>query len=98
MRELLTDSYSARLRHPTGILRAKLREADGYCDWRPPVPVTIYSSAGDRDTLLETSAYCDQRLKKHHARSTLVDLGADVNHGRAAKLALPRILADFDRA
>ncbi|MCG8922240.1 S9 family peptidase [Lentzea sp. CC55] len=98
MRELLTDSYSARLRNPTGILRAKLREADSYCDWRPSVPVTIYSSAGDRDTLLETSAYCDQRLKKHHARSTLVDLGADVNHGRAAKLALPRILADFDRA
>jgi hypothetical protein len=60
--------------------------------------VTIYSSAGDKDTLLETSAYCDQRLKRHHARSTLVDLGADVNHGKAAKLALPRILADFDRA
>ncbi|SDO12815.1 alpha/beta hydrolase family protein [Lentzea jiangxiensis] len=98
MRELLTDSYSARLRHPTGTLRTKLREADGYCDWRPSVPVTIYSSAGDRDTLLETSAYCDQQLKKHHARSTLVDLGADVNHGRAAKLALPRILADFDGA
>ncbi|SFR20325.1 Acetyl esterase/lipase [Lentzea waywayandensis] len=97
MRELLTESYFDRVQHPTGVLRAKLRESDSYCDWRPTVPVTIYSSAGDRDTLLETSAYCDQRLKRHHARSTLVDLGADVNHGRAAKLALPRILADFDR-
>ena len=97
MRELLTDTYFDRLRNPTGILRAKLREADGYCDWRPRVPVQIYSSAGDKDTLLETSAYCDQRLKQHHATSTLIDLGADVNHGRAAKLALPRILADFDR-
>lgn len=98
MRELLTDSYFARLQHPTGVLEAKLREADGTCDWRPEVPVTLYSSAGDRDTLLETSAYCDRRLEQRHARSTLVDLGADVNHGRAVKLALPRILADFDRA
>ncbi|GLY49611.1 lipase [Lentzea sp. NBRC 102530] len=97
MPELLTDDYTARLRHPTGVLKAKLREADSTCDWRPRVPVTIYSSAGDRDTLLETSAYCDRRLKQHHAHSTLVDLGADVNHGRAAKLALPQILAAFDR-
>lgn len=97
MRELLTSTYFARVQTPTGVLRAKLREADSYCDWRPQVPVTIYSSAGDKDTLLETSAYCDQRLKQHHARSTLIDLGADVNHGQAAKLALPRILADFDR-
>jgi dienelactone hydrolase len=97
IRELLTESYLDRVKHPTGILRAKLRESDSYCDWRPTVPVTIYSSTGDRDTLLETSAYCDQRLKQHHAQSTLIDLGADVNHGKAAKLALPRILADFDR-
>ncbi|MGI5505775.1 lipase family protein [Lentzea sp. CA-135723] len=97
MPELLTDDYAARLRHPTGVLKAKLREADSTCDWRPRVPVTIYSSTGDRDTLLETSAYCDQRLKQRHARSTLVDLGADVNHGQAAKLALPRILTTFDR-
>lgn len=97
MAELLTATYLDRVKHPTGVLRAKLRQADGYCDWRPAVPVTIYSSAGDKDTLLETSAYCDQRLKRHHAKSTLIDLGADVNHGKAAKLALPRILADFDR-
>lgn len=97
MPELLTKSYLERLKHPTGVLRAKLREADGYCDWRPTVPVTIYSSAGDRDTLLETSAYCHDRLTRHHARSTLIDLGADVNHGKAAKLALPRILTAFDR-
>jgi acetyl esterase/lipase len=95
--ELFTEAYLERVRHPTGVLRAKLREADGYCDWRPEVPVTIYSSTGDRDTLIETSAYCDVRLKKHHARSTLIDLGADVDHARAAELALPRILAQFDR-
>ena len=97
MRELLTDSSFTRLQDPTGVLRTRLREADSYCDWRPAVPVKIYSSSGDRDTLLETSAYCDSRLKQHRAHSTLIDLGADVNHGRAAKLALPRILADFDR-
>lgn len=43
------------------------------------------------------SVYCHQQLKKHGAKSTLIDLGADVNHGKAAKLALPRILAGFDR-
>ncbi|WP_052685075.1 alpha/beta hydrolase family protein [Lentzea aerocolonigenes] len=78
MHELLTDTYFERLRKPTGTLRARLREADSYCDWRPQVPVKIYSSTGDKDTLL--------------------DLGPDVNHGKAAKIALPRILADFDRA
>ncbi|MGW6934051.1 lipase family protein [Lentzea sp. NPDC054927] len=97
MTDLLTATYVERLKNPTGILRTKLREADSYCDWRPTVPTTIYSSAGDRDTLLETSVYCNDRLKQHHARSKLIDLGPDVNHGRAAKLALPRILADFDR-
>ncbi|HUQ61907.1 lipase family protein [Lentzea sp.] len=96
--ELFTESYLARVENPTGVLRAKLREADGYCDWRPRVPVSIYSSTGDRDTLIETSAYCDERLERHHATSTLIDLGPDVNHGRAAKLALPRILAEFDRS
>jgi hypothetical protein len=79
------------------VLRAKLREADGYCDWRPTVPVTIYSSTGDRDVPIETSTYCGRRLERHHARSTLIDLGADVGHAKAAKLALPRILAGFDR-
>ncbi|MDT7785998.1 MAG: hypothetical protein QOF58_4417 [Pseudonocardiales bacterium] len=97
MHELLTPAYFERVEHPTGVLRDKLRESDSYCDWRPRVPVRIYSSAGDKDTLLETSAYCDQRLKQHHAKSTLIDLGPDVNHGKAAKIALPRILADFDR-
>ncbi|WP_394616603.1 lipase family protein [Lentzea sp. JNUCC 0626] len=97
MRELLTDTYYTRLQNPTGVLRAKLRESDSYCDWRPTGPVTLYSSAGDRDTLLETSAYCDQRLKHHDARSKLIDLGADVSHGAAAKLALPHVLTDFDR-
>lgn len=96
--ELFTESYLDRVKNPTGVLRAKLRESDGYCDWRPRVPVSIYSSTGDLDTLIETSAYCDQRLKQHRAQSTLIDLGADVDHGRAAKVALPRILADFDRS
>ncbi|PWK82066.1 secretory lipase [Lentzea atacamensis] len=95
--ELFTESYLARVKHPTGVLRAKLREADGYCDWRPRVPVSIYSSTGDEDVTIETSAHCDQRLEQYHAQSTLIDLGADVNHGRAAKLALPRILAEFNR-
>ncbi|ANZ38652.1 hypothetical protein BBK82_23905 [Lentzea guizhouensis] len=95
--ELFTESYLARVKHPTGVLRAKLDEADRYCDWRPRVPVTIYSSTGDRDTLIETSEYCDERLERHHARSTLVDLGAGVDHAGVPKLALPRILADLDR-
>lgn len=96
--DLFTESYLNRVKNPTGILKTKLRESDSYCDWRPTVPVRIYSSAGDKDTLLETSAYCDRRLERHHARSTLIDLGADVDHGKSPKLALPRILADFDRA
>ncbi|HEX7304914.1 alpha/beta hydrolase [Lentzea sp.] len=94
--ELFTDSYLERVKTPTGILRTKLQEADSYCDWRPSVPVSIYSSTGDRDTLLETSAYCDTRLKAHHATSELIDLGITVDHAKAPKLALPRILTTFD--
>lgn len=42
----------------------------------------------------QADGYYDQRLKQQHAKSTLIDLGTDVNHGRAAKLAPPRSLAD----
>jgi len=95
--ELFTPAYLARVENPTGVLRAKLREADSYCDWRPRVPVTIYSSGGDRDVLIANSTYCQERLEGHHARSTLIDLGQDVDHAEAAKLALPRVLAEFDQ-
>jgi hypothetical protein len=98
VQELFTPAYLERIEHPTGVLRAALREADSYCDWRPRVPVTVYTSAGDGDVLIDNSVYCQQRLERHHADSTMVDLGPEVDHAEAAKLALPRVLAEFDRS
>jgi len=95
--KLFTSDYRARLDNPTGVLRAKLREADSYCDWRPRVPVTLYTSGGDGDVKIGNSTYCRDRINRHHGKSTVIDLGKDVGHGQAAKLALPRVLADFDR-
>ncbi|MFI6102046.1 lipase [Lentzea sp. NPDC051213] len=93
---LFQPDYLKRVEHPTGVLRAKLREADSYCDWRPRVPVTIYASTGDRDVLIGNSTYCRERLDRHHATSTVIDLGQGVDHAKSAKLALPRVLAGFD--
>ena len=97
VQELFTPAYLERVENPTGVLRSALREADSYCDWRPRVPVTVYTSGGDGDVLIDNSIYCQQRLERHHANSTMVDLGAEVDHAEAAKLALPRVLAEFDR-
>jgi hypothetical protein len=96
--ELFTPAYLDRLRQPTGVLRTALREADSYCDWRPRVPVTLYTSTGDRDVSISNSTYCLQRLEGQHADATLIDLGPDVDHSEAARLALPRVLTGFDRS
>ncbi|MDR7277913.1 alpha/beta hydrolase [Catenuloplanes atrovinosus] len=92
--ELFTDEYLARLRHPDGVLRDALADADRYCDWRPRVPVRLYASSGDLDVPIANSHYCRDRLRSPAA---VIDLGATVDHGQAFQLALPRVLADFDR-
>jgi acetyl esterase/lipase len=97
--ELFRPEFLDKLEHPTGALRSALKEADSFCDWRPRVPVRLYASSGDRDVPFALSVYCQRRLAAHHTPAvTLVDLGADVDHGEAADLALPRILAEFDRS
>ncbi|MDR7321295.1 MULTISPECIES: lipase family protein [Catenuloplanes] len=91
--ELFTADYLARLRAPAGVLRDALAAADRHCDWRPRVPVRLYAASGDRDVPIAASHYCRDRLR---APATVIDLGPDVDHGRAVELALPRVLADFD--
>jgi hypothetical protein len=93
--ELFKPDFLARLKQPTGALRAALREADSFCDWRPRVPVRLYASGGDRDVPLDNSTYCAERLENHHAQADVIDLGPTVDHAEAADLALPRILAEF---
>ncbi|MEV4275282.1 lipase family protein [Actinoplanes xinjiangensis] len=93
--ELFTPAYLARVRHPDGVVRAALAEADRYCDWRPRVPVRLYASTGDRDVPISNSADCLRRLGERGADATLVDLGTTVDHGMAPELALPRILTGF---
>jgi hypothetical protein len=98
MTELFTPAYLARLRHPSGVLRSELRDAGRLCDWRPRVPVRLFAAAGDRDVSIDNSVYCRRRLENRHATVSLVDLGVDTDHATSARLALPRILAGFDRS
>ncbi|RJQ78500.1 hypothetical protein D5S17_13180 [Pseudonocardiaceae bacterium YIM PH 21723] len=95
--ELFTPAFLEKLRHPGGALAAALREADGTCDWNPRPLVHLYASGGDRDVPLYNSTDCLLRLREHHGRGEVIDLGSTVDHGTAVKLALPRILRDLDR-
>jgi alpha-beta hydrolase superfamily lysophospholipase len=95
--DLYKTSFKTRLENPRGALRAALIEADSFCDWRPRVPVRIYTSSGDREVPIFNSTYCQQRLDRRGAQAELIDLGADVGHMDAPNHALPRILAEFDR-
>lgn len=94
--ELFTRPFLSRLRQPDGALRHAVRQASATCDWRPGVPVTLYTATGDRDVPIWNSRYCRRALLERAADARLVDLG-DVDHGTSARLGVPRALRLFDR-
>ncbi|MFF0740191.1 alpha/beta hydrolase [Streptomyces sp. NPDC004111] len=94
LRELLTDQWYEKLRHPGGSLLTAMRTNDYTCDWKPDVPVTLYSATGDRDVPLANSQNCARRVTAHGGRVRLVDQG-DVSHYTAFSRSLPEITRSF---
>lgn len=95
--ELFTPAFLAELRHPTGTLARVLRTNDTACrDWRPRVPVRLYTATGDRDVAIANTLNCRDQLAARGAHADVVNLG-DVDHFTAGRMALPRVLAWFER-
>ena len=53
-------------------------------------------ATGDRDVAIANTLNCRDQLAAHGARATVVDLG-DHDHFTAGRLAVPKVLAWFDR-
>ncbi|MFH8368658.1 hypothetical protein [Streptomyces sp. NPDC018031] len=96
-KELFTDEFRDRVRHPAGELRERLNVLDTTCDWRPEVPVYLYHASGDADVAYSHALHCTRQLADNGARHRLTDVG-DVDHNGSVREALPRVLARFDRA
>lgn len=95
--ELFTPSFLDLLAHPSGRLAWVLAREDTACrGWHPDVPVRLYTASGDRDVAIANTLNCRDQLAAHGTRATVVDLG-DHDHFTAGRLALPRVLAWFDR-
>jgi hypothetical protein len=95
VKELFTDAFYQRLRHPTGGLLESLRAQDGRCDWRPAAPVRLYSATGDTDVPLANSRACAADLARNGVKAPVLDQGT-VDHGGAFKKAGPEIVRWFD--
>ncbi|WP_199930812.1 alpha/beta hydrolase family protein [Streptomyces sp. CB02923] len=92
--ELLSDQWHTKLQNPSGRLLAVLRSNDFTCDWKPNVPVTLYSASGDHDVPIANSRHCAQRVSAHGGSARVVDEG-DVSHYAAFQRSLPEIARSF---
>lgn len=95
--ELFTEAYLDEIRDPSGELRQRLDVLDTTCDWRPDVPVHIYHASGDADVAYSNALHCQRQLVANGAAQHLTDVG-DTDHNGSVRTALPRVLAQFDRA
>ncbi|MFF0742570.1 alpha/beta hydrolase [Streptomyces sp. NPDC004111] len=95
LKDLLTPAYYERLRHPTGTLRAVIEANDGTCDWKPEVPLRLYTSAGDTDVPIGNARSCAADLARHGVKAPVVDQG-EVDHFGAFKKSAPEIARWFD--
>lgn len=95
VKELLTDGFYERLRHPDGGLLAALEAQDGTCDWKPDVPVRLHSAAGDTDVPIANSLSCAADLARNGVTAPVVDHGK-ADHNGSFKLAGPQIVRWFD--
>lgn len=92
--ELYTPEFLARMENPTGSLREALAVADATCDWRPDVPVTLYTSSGDLDVPIANAEYGQKNLDGHGADVQLVEVG-DVDHLGSVVLSVPLVMEQF---
>ncbi|MFD9796606.1 alpha/beta hydrolase [Streptomyces sp. NPDC059070] len=95
VRELLTPAFYERLRHPDGGLLAAMKAADGTCDWKPAVPVRLYTATGDTDVPIANTRACARQFAAHGVRARVVDQGA-VGHNGAFMKSAPETVRFFD--
>ncbi|MFF3172603.1 lipase family protein [Streptomyces sp. NPDC057900] len=94
-RDLFTEDFLDKIRHPSGVLKDRLRPMDNTCDWRPDVPVNIFHGRGDKDVDFSHAGYCSSQLTRHGAVNRVTDVG-DYEHSESMRQALPRIIRFFD--
>ncbi|MET7602747.1 alpha/beta hydrolase [Streptomyces avermitilis] len=95
VKELLTPAFHERMRHPTGGLLAAMRVNDHTCDWKPDVPVRLYTGTGDTDVPIGNTHSCVARLAERGKRARLVNQG-DVDHFGVFKESAPQVVRWFD--
>ncbi|MEU8697820.1 hypothetical protein AB0C61_09030 [Streptomyces sp. NPDC048680] len=93
-KELFTPEFLQKVRHPTGVLRRRLRALDTTCDWRPGVPVHLFHAEGDKDVPFANSQHCRRQLTANGAYPKLTDIG-NVDHSTTVLKALPQVVREF---
>ncbi|MGN5635117.1 hypothetical protein [Streptomyces sp. AC154] len=93
--DLFTKDFLDKIRHPSGVLKERLRPMNHTCDWRPDVPVDIFHGRGDKDVDFSHAGYCSAQLTRNGAVNRLTDVG-DYEHTESMRQALPRIIRFFD--
>ncbi|MFI9047414.1 alpha/beta hydrolase family protein [Streptomyces sp. NPDC053427] len=94
-KELFTEEFLQKVRHPTGELRRKLRVLDTTCDWRPDVPVHLFHAKGDKDVSFTHSQHCQRQLTANGAAQELSDVG-NFDHSTTVLKALPIVVREFN--
>lgn len=93
--DLFTETFLDKIRHPSGVLKERLRPMNHTCDWRPDVPVDIFHGKGDKDVDISHAGYCSDQLTRNGAAHRFTDVG-DYDHTGSMRQALPRIIRFFD--
>ncbi|MET9294218.1 alpha/beta hydrolase [Streptomyces sp. NPDC003077] len=93
LKELLTDTWHEKLRHPSGLFRKVIRASGGTCDWapEPDVPTTLYTATGDTHVPVANTRACVRSLAKYGARATVIDQGAKTGHFGTWQRSVPDI-------
>ncbi|WP_328313176.1 alpha/beta hydrolase [Streptomyces sp. NBC_00442] len=95
VKEMLTPEFYERLQHPRGALLDAMRDNDHTCDWKPRVPVRLYTASGDTDVPIGNTLSCARQLAAHGKKVPVTDQGA-VGHSGAFGKSLPQIVRLFD--
>lgn len=94
--QLVTAQYAARLRHPRGALRQAIEQNSTTCQWRPAVPIRLYTASGDHEVPIANTEHCASQLRARGTDPDLVDLGR-IDHLDEPVAALPGIVDWFDQ-
>ena len=64
VKDMLTPEFYASLTAPQGPLLDAMRVNDHSCDWKPDVPVRLYTATGDTDVPIGNTLSCARQLRR----------------------------------